>query len=178
VVTDDDIKRLRTDANAWLFRANGERVTRDTAINEESMALDVVDACDEIERLKGIVVNAQAAVYSFAETVRSAVEAHKRRGQGGQQVSFHGDFANAMPSVLVRLEWWVRHLSLFVGQTAEKPEVVRERDEALQRLAEMTAARNQACDIARYEASGERDSSKAHLVRIAQLRAISTKEGK
>lgn len=81
---------------------------------------DVIALIDECERLRSIVVNAQAAVYSFAETVRSAVEEHKRRGQGGQQVSFHGDFANATPSVLFRLEWWVRHLSQFVVQSDKK----------------------------------------------------------
>lgn len=47
-----DIERMRTDANAWLFRGDGKRVTRTEAVGEESLALDIVEACDEIEKLR------------------------------------------------------------------------------------------------------------------------------
>lgn len=52
----------------------------------------------------------RAAVKAFCETVDAAVRANVRRGQGGQQVPFHGDFCAATPGVLNRLEWWARHL--------------------------------------------------------------------
>ncbi len=49
------------------------------------------------------------AADGFCHSVDDAV-AHANRPQGGQQVSFHGDFANAGPSVLMRLQWHVRNI--------------------------------------------------------------------
>ncbi len=39
-----------------------------------------------------------------------AAGVHQRRGRGGQQVSFHGDFASITPSSLSRLEWHARNM--------------------------------------------------------------------
>ncbi|MBZ4371447.1 hypothetical protein [Corallococcus sp. AS-1-6] len=49
----------------------------------------------------------QAFAVAFAATAEAAV-AHHRRPKTGMQVSFHGDFAGASPSVIGRLEWWAK----------------------------------------------------------------------
>jgi hypothetical protein len=41
----------------------------------------------------------------FIETAEAAV-ANQRRPKGGQQVSYHGDFASIPPSAVKNLEWW------------------------------------------------------------------------
>jgi len=68
-----------------------------------------VDMCAIHTALKELV-KLRATVKAFAETVAAAARANARRGQGGQQVPFHGDFCAATPSVLNRLEWWAKHL--------------------------------------------------------------------
>jgi hypothetical protein len=73
--------------------------------------LDVVNASSaEMCRMLAELYRSRAAISAFAETVDAAVRANARRGQGGQQVPFHGDFCAATPSVLNRLEWWARYL--------------------------------------------------------------------
>lgn len=52
----------------------------------------------------------RATIESLAVSVDAARRAMELRGTGGQQVSFHGDFCNASPSVLGRLDWWIRAL--------------------------------------------------------------------
>lgn len=47
------------------------------------------------------------AAEGFIESVEAA-GSHARRGRGGQQVPFHGDFANIQPSALGQLERFVR----------------------------------------------------------------------
>lgn len=64
----------------------------------------------EIERLSAAVARMAAVVVAFRDALSNAKRAMSRRGQGGQQVSFHGDFANATPSVLGQIAWWVREL--------------------------------------------------------------------
>lgn len=44
----------------------------------------------------------------FEREIEAAEEHLASRGKGGQQVSFHGDFAGAAPSTLGRLRWWLR----------------------------------------------------------------------
>lgn len=56
------------------------------------------------ERCKALEKVADA----FGDTVARAVDANAQRGRGGQHVSFHGDFCNATPGTLTRLEWWAR----------------------------------------------------------------------
>lgn len=50
-----------------------------------------------------------AVVEAMAETFEAAVQ-HHRGPRGGQQVPFHGDFANVSPSAVRRMEWWAREL--------------------------------------------------------------------
>jgi hypothetical protein len=47
---------------------------------------------------------------ALLRTVEEAREAIVARGRGGQQVPFHGDFANAAPSALGRIEWWAKQI--------------------------------------------------------------------
>ena len=56
----------------------------------------------------------------FADAVQAAVD-HAQRPKGGQQVPFQGDFANAGPGTLARLEWWAR---AFRTALAKPPEGV------------------------------------------------------
>jgi hypothetical protein len=54
---------------------------------------------------------------ALANTIDMAVAAHENRGRGGMQVPYHGDFANAPPSVIVRLRWWSRELRAALART-------------------------------------------------------------
>ncbi len=48
---------------------------------------------------------------AFLDAFASEVEAaqrHHERPTGGQQVPFHGDFANLLPSTRAKLNWWAR----------------------------------------------------------------------
>ena len=55
----------------------------------------------ELNRLRAVVAD-------FADTVSRAERALATRNQGGQHVSFHGDFCAATPSVIIALERWVK----------------------------------------------------------------------
>lgn len=57
-----------------------------------------------------------SVIRSLADTIEHAEHATKQRGRGGQQVPFHGDFANATPGTLAQLKWWVRELERAVGR--------------------------------------------------------------
>ena len=89
-------------------------------IGGQAITADVCDVCwgSGSRRQPGADLRAGAALLarleklrvvceSFASTAEAAV-AHHRAPKGGQQVPFHGDFANVMPSVVARLEWWAR----------------------------------------------------------------------
>jgi chromosome segregation ATPase len=43
---------------------------------------------------------------AFVEIAEAAIRHHENRGKGGQQVSYHGDFAMVPPSAVSRLRWW------------------------------------------------------------------------
>jgi hypothetical protein len=49
-------------------------------------------------------------VAEFVHTVSAANRHHDRKHQGGQHVTFTGDFCNAPPSVMSRLTWWAREM--------------------------------------------------------------------
>lgn len=52
-MTPDDLKEARLRAETWLIADHGRtRPTRDTAINEEHLALDVLELVDEVGRLQ------------------------------------------------------------------------------------------------------------------------------
>lgn len=70
---------------------------------------------ESVKRLKARAETAEKqrdslrfAADGFIAAVKDAA-AHARRPRGGQQVPFHGDFANIQPSALGRLEWWARN---------------------------------------------------------------------
>jgi hypothetical protein len=49
----DDAKDMRARAEAWIIdKHTGQRTTRDNALSEEHMALDVLELLDEVERLQ------------------------------------------------------------------------------------------------------------------------------
>lgn len=83
-------------------------------LDEDELKLYVVDdgSCEHLitARMAAEIRRHRSAIKAFVETVEAAARANERRGKGGQQVSFHGDFCAATPSVLDRLEWWARHL--------------------------------------------------------------------
>ena len=41
----------------------------------------------------------------FIEVAEAAI-ANQRKGKGGQQVQYHGDFCSIPPSTVRELEWW------------------------------------------------------------------------
>lgn len=41
------------------------------------------------------------------DTFKAAIANH-RKGKGGQQVPYHGDFASMPPSSIGQMEWWVK----------------------------------------------------------------------
>jgi hypothetical protein len=51
-MTDEDLKDMRVRANQWIHVSGEPAVTRATALNEEHLALDVVELIDEVERLR------------------------------------------------------------------------------------------------------------------------------
>lgn len=69
---------------------------------------------EENDRLRAV---AERVGY-FCEAVDSAA-AHHRRGKGGQQVSFHGDWAHVVPSTIVALERWARDFRFALEPTKE-----------------------------------------------------------
>lgn len=55
--------------------------------------------------------NIWQVVQAFSDAVDAALKNNERRGKGGQQVSFHGDFASAPPSTLIQLRRWADELT-------------------------------------------------------------------
>ena len=74
--------------------------------------LPIDETCDEFQSCHcQFPVDREAVTRVLAgleDEVLRASENLRNRGKGGQHVSFHGDFASAVPSVLNRLEWWCR----------------------------------------------------------------------
>jgi hypothetical protein len=58
---------------------------------------------------------------AFARTAEAAVSAFENRNARGMQVPYHGDFANANPSIIVRLRWWAREFRTALA-AAPRPE--------------------------------------------------------
>jgi hypothetical protein len=48
-----------------------------------------------------------------------AAKAYRAAPKGGQQVPFHGDFANVPPSGLSRLNWWLREIGYAMNEHSE-----------------------------------------------------------
>lgn len=108
-------------------------------LSAERTARDVVALCDEHEndsawqwrpdardhrRLSRAVIAMLADLRSMRAVAQSLMDAavragqeQARRGHGGQHVSFHGDFANATPSVLTRIEWYARQMGAIRKET-------------------------------------------------------------
>lgn len=55
----------------------------------------------------------------FRHAVSAANRNNDRRGRGGQQVSFHGDFCSAQPSVLTQLTRWAREMETAANEDAD-----------------------------------------------------------
>jgi hypothetical protein len=75
---------------------------------------------DDIRALKDPETAAPApdALRPLVEALVREMEdaiAHRERPRGGQQVPFFGDFAQAPPSLIARLRWWVRELRSSLG---------------------------------------------------------------
>lgn len=69
------------------------------------------ETCGTCEEREAELRRLRAACESMAECFEAAVR-YARRPKGGQQVSFHGDFAavTKYPSFVQAAEWWARHL--------------------------------------------------------------------
>jgi len=75
-----------------------------------SCLADLDSARAEGVRLRLLNERMLQCITGFVEAVEAA-EVHATRPKGGQQVTFSGDFASAVPSVRGQLRWWARHLS-------------------------------------------------------------------
>lgn len=64
----------------------------------QSVTREVAERYASIPALESELARLRAFAASFAETAEAAVRHHETKGQGGQQVPFHGDFAHLPPS--------------------------------------------------------------------------------
>lgn len=72
----------------------------------------------EIATLRRDLARARAMLETLADTFDAAWR-HRLPGHaGGQQVSFHGDFANIAVSVAHRMQWWSREIRECLAETA------------------------------------------------------------
>lgn len=51
-MTDDDLAEAERRAKQWLVCVDGSTVVRERAINEEHLALDIIELCAEVRRLQ------------------------------------------------------------------------------------------------------------------------------
>lgn len=58
----------------------------------------------------------RVVVEGFIGTVDALLRHVETRGRGGQQVPFHGDFAEAQPSTVSRLRWWKKRMEEALGR--------------------------------------------------------------
>jgi hypothetical protein len=72
--------------------------------------------CENCKRVAHVV---DGLVEEVARTRRNL----ESKGKGGMRVPFQGDFANAPPSTVIKLEWWLRELqeALTAPTLKEKP---------------------------------------------------------
>ena len=87
------------------WREGGEPDSCPAGVAEDE--IDLLRA--EVKRLRAVVFVAEGLNEQFV----SALAHHDRRGKGGQQASFHGDFVSALqlPSVVQRMRWWTRRMA-------------------------------------------------------------------
>jgi hypothetical protein len=105
-MTDAEIEEVRAALNGYSAGFLPPR-----ALEEIAALLEEVDTLtSEVARLRLVVAG-------FVEAVESA-DAHAAGPRGGQQVPFHGDFANVGASLSLRtaLNWWVRTMRATLGQ--------------------------------------------------------------
>ena len=97
--------------DALLLALAAARVERNRLrLHCQSYQADLDSARAEGVRLRLLNERMLQCITGFVEAVEAA-EAHATRPKGGQQVTFSGDFASAVPSVRGQLRWWARHLS-------------------------------------------------------------------
>lgn len=96
-----DLARLRAELEGAIVA--GDMGPVQVAAESYAAAADA-----EIARLREQVRRLADRAEAFAETVEHAERCREARGAGGQQVPYHGDFANVTPSTAGRLRWWAR----------------------------------------------------------------------
>jgi hypothetical protein len=109
----EQTEKERDVARATLM-SEREAYAKTTSVQRTS--LDAVQArLVEVEKERDAL---HAVVEAFAVTVDTAVAAFARRGKGGQQAPFHGDFCpdSMGPSAISRLTWWVREMRNALGK--------------------------------------------------------------
>ena len=94
--------------DALLLALAAARVERNRLrLHCQSYQADLDSARAEGVRLRLLNERMLQCITGFVEAVEAA-EAHATRPKGGQQVTFSGDFASAVPSVRGQLRWWAR----------------------------------------------------------------------
>jgi len=106
------------DLDRWAREAS-EVDTRGLLAWWARLARTVVPALvAEVRELRAERARLAAMLDAFATTAEAAVREHLTRGKGGQQVPFHGDFANVPPSAVGRLRWWAREMRAVLGEAS------------------------------------------------------------
>lgn len=88
--------------NTFNPRKEVPRNERPKQVNEQFLAYAIfyINAlANENEKLEQEIV-------SIKETFENAISA--KRSKGGQQVPYHGDFANIAPSTIREFEFWIK----------------------------------------------------------------------
>lgn len=108
------------DGTVMVFRAPSLKMAAQMLVTDRNMTVEAMrSARDEFaewayrnERKGAAAEKLRAGLEGIAEEFESTVRHIDSRGLGGQQVSFHGDFASAtqLPSFCSRARWWAKHL--------------------------------------------------------------------
>lgn len=121
-----DLSADFTGAKAQLEQVTKERNQARKFAEYETFQKENDDLRTQLEAANAGAVALKAIAEAFASEAEAAVQHHENKNKGGQQVSFHGDFASIGPSVVGRLRWWVREFREALASDAGRDFVRRE----------------------------------------------------
>lgn len=137
---------LRFAAEPYRLRAHNLLVSKGPGWKaKEPQARALLDACGSfdssphpgaalLEEHRKTLEPLKAVVVGLAEEMEAAIR-ERERPKGGQSVPFHGDFAQAPPSMVSRLRWWAREMrEALAGRTSAL--LVRAKNEGLEKAAQ------------------------------------------
>lgn len=101
---------------ATVVEVSLERASKHNAMNYAAERIDSLQARLSIRT--DALREALRIMNGFAETAEAAVANSEWQAgpRTGMHVPFHGDFANAVPSVIARLRWWAREFRASIAK--------------------------------------------------------------